>query len=459
MTQKSSVSIVKSDLPASASDIEKMTVRAINLIGGIKQYVKPGQTVVIKPNLFAPYPPPISVDRRVIAAVVSLCRAAGAAKVTVVEGVSVGSLMKRVNIEKSGPIGTVVRGMKTIDVMKLLGVKQAVEEAGGDVLGVEDGPRVRTAVIGGKVLTTLDYPRSVLDADVFINVPALKTHTMTMVTLGIKNLQGLLNEADRYFGHRDDLDQHMVDIMKVRKPDLTIIDGLIGMEGMGAGEGGGPVPLGVIIAGADPVATDAIASMVMGIESPLVVGTTRIAAYDGLGTAIPHLIDVVGEKVSEVKKKFMLPINYTQPVDTFVTGVWPNVDVFIGGACSTCWLMAALVLPSLNKFPERAALVVGVDPKVPTDRPWDEKNTFFLGDCALGCAGNAREIRNGISLSGNDTFLPGCPPYEQALLKLEDIMVDRGIITRESLVAKAQEHRDRFFDYYRTFDPTWKPEL
>ncbi len=459
MTQKSSVSIVKADLPASTSDIERMTARAVDLIGGIKRYVKPGHRVVIKPNLFAPYPPPISVDRRVIAAVVSLSLAAGAAKVTVVEGVSVGSLMKRVNIEKSGASGNMVRGMKTIDVMKLLGVKRAVEEAGGQLLGLEDGPRVRTAVTGGKVLTSLDYPKSVLDADVFINLPALKTHTMTMVTLGIKNLQGLLNEADRYFGHRDDLDQHMVDIMKVRKPDLTIIDGLIGLEGMGAGEGGGPVPLGVIIAGTDPVATDAIASMVMGIETPSVVGTTRIAAHDGLGTALPDLIDVVGSTVADVKKKFTLPINYTQPVDTFVTGVWPNVDIFIGGACPTCWLMAALVLPSLNKFPDRTALVVGVDPKVSTDQHWDEKSTFFLGDCALGCAGDAREIRNRIALSGNDTFLPGCPPYEQAIKKLEDIMVDRGIITRESLVAKAREHRDRFFEYYKGFDPTWKPEL
>jgi uncharacterized protein (DUF362 family) len=459
MAKKSSVSIVKSDLPVSASDIKRMTAEAVDLVGGIGRYVKPGQSVVIKPNLFAPYPPPVSVDRRVIAAVVSLCKSAGAGKVTVVEGVSVGSLMKRVNIEKSGPSKTMTRGMKTIDVMKLLGVKRAVEEAGGEVLGVEDGPRVKTAVTGGKVLTTIDYPRSVLEADVFINLPALKTHTMTMVTLGVKNLQGLLNEADRYYGHRDDLDQHMVDIMKVRKPDLTIIDGLIGMEGMGAGEGGGPVPLGVLVTGADPVATDAVASMVMGIETPTVVGTTRIAAYDGLGTGSPDQIDVVGLPVSEVRKKFMLPINYTQPVDTFVTGVWPNVDIFIGGACPTCWLMAALTLPSLNKFPEKAALVVGVDPKVPAGKTWDERNTFFLGDCALGCAGDAREIRNRITLSGNDTFLPGCPPYEQALKKLEDIMVDRGIITRESLVHKAQEHRDRFFTYYRTYDPTWEPEL
>jgi hypothetical protein len=280
---------------------------------------------------------------------------------------------------------------------------------------------------------------------------------MTMVTLGIKNLQGILNEGDRYFGHRDDLDQHMVDISKVRMPDLTIVDGLIGMEGMGAGEGGLPVPMGVIMAGSDMVAVDCVASMVMGIENPGVVGTTRIAAHDGLGVADPAGIDVVGEDIASVTRKFLLPINFTQPIDTLVTGVYPNVDVYIGGACSTCWLMAALVLSQLAKIGKRVALIAGVDPKVPPAREWDYENTFILGDCALGCAGSVREIRNRIALSGFDTFLSGCPPYEQALVKLEDILIERGIIKEEDLIKKAQEHRDRFFTYYQEYDPTWKP--
>jgi uncharacterized protein (DUF362 family) len=459
MSQKPTVSIVKSGLPATTDDVASMVTKAVDLVGGMSTYVKKGQTVVIKPNLFAPYPPPVSVDRRVIAALVALARGAGAGRVVVVEGVSVGSLMKRVNIEKSGPSGPATRGMKTTEVMDLLGVTAAVVAAGGEVLGAEDDRRVATPVPGGKVLHFVDYPKTVLDADVFIDLAALKTHTMTMVTLGVKNLQGLLTEADRYFGHRDDLDQHLVDIMKVKKPDLTVVDGLIGMEGMGAGEGGSPVPMGLVLAGADPVATDAIASMVMGIENPTVVGTTRIAAHDGLGTAFPHLIEVVGEAVDAVKKKFLLPINYTQPIDTLVTGVYPNVDVFIGGACPTCWLMAALILGSLNKFPGPTALIAGIDPKVPPDRAWDPKNTFILGDCAIGCAGPAREVRNLITLAGHDTFLFGCPPYEQAIKKLEEIMIERGIVAQEEPVKKAREHREKFFDYYKKFDPEWEPVI
>jgi uncharacterized protein (DUF362 family) len=473
MTDKSTVAIFRAEFkakeisnkkaealnPLSQGEITKMVKGALDLLGGIEQFVKSGNSVVIKPNLFAPFPPPVSVDRRVIGTVVSLCKEAGAKKVTVIEGVSVGSLMKRINLDKSTDHKKLQRGMSTIDVMRLLGVKDAVQDAGGEVLGVEDVEKVRLKVQNGKVLHYIDYPKVIKDVDVLIDIPALKTHTMTMVTLGIKNLQGILNEGDRYFGHRDDLDQHMVDILKIRKPDLTIVDGLIGMEGMGAGEAGLPVPMGLIIAGEDVVSVDSVSSMVMGIENPTVVGTTRIAAHDGIGIANPSMISVVGEKIEDVQKKFVLPINYTQPIDSLVTGVYPNVDVYIGGACHACWLMAAVVLGNLSKIKEGVSLIVGTDPKVPPDKKWDYQNTFFLGDCALGAAGETREIRNRVTLEGHDTFLYGCLPYQQAMVKLENILLERGVISKDDLIKKAQSARERFFSYYKKCDPTWEPVL
>jgi uncharacterized protein (DUF362 family) len=458
MSDRATVSIVRRELPVKAGDINAMVREAIGLIGGIDTFVKKGDIVAIKPNLFAPYPPPVSVDRRVLGALVSLCREAGAKSIAVIEGLSVGSLMKRVNLDASEKGSNMARGMKTTDVMRLLGVKRAVEDAGGYVAGVEDEEKERISVPGGKVLHSIEYPKAILDADVFIDLPALKTHTMTMVTLGIKNLQGILNEGDRYFGHRDDLDQHLVDILKIKKPNLTLVDGLIGMEGMGAGESGSPVPMGLILAGQDVVAVDSVCSRVMGIENPILVGTTRIAAHEGLGVADPARIEVVGESLEAVKKKFQLPINYTQPIDTLVTGAYPNVDVYIGGACPSCWLMAAGVLMSLSRIREGASLIVGVDPKVPPGKNWDLKNTFLLGDCAIGCAGEVREIRNRITLAGYDTFLYGCLPYQQAMIKLENILIERGVISEEELVNKARSSRERFFDYYREYDPSWEPE-
>jgi uncharacterized protein (DUF362 family) len=453
------VSIVKEEMPVQRETINNMVQQAVDLVGGIKKFVQKGDTVVIKPNLFAPYPPPISVDRRVISALVALCKSAGASEVAVLEGVSVGSLMKRVNIGASDNQQKMIRGMKSVDMMQMLGIKQEVEAAGGKVFGIEDVDTKRVSVENGVVLYELDYPQMILDADVFIDLPALKTHTMTMVTLGIKNLQGILTEDDRYYGHRDDLDQHLVDILKVRKPDLTLVDGLIAMEGMGAGEGGTPLPMGVMLAGADVVAVDSVCARVMGIDNPSVVNTIRIAAHQGIGEANPFQIETAGETVESVRKEFQLPITFTQPIDTMVTGVYPNIDVYIGGACQSCWLMSAGVLASISKIPEGAALIVGADPKVPPRKKWDLENTFFLGDCALGCGGELREIRNRIALAGHDTFLPGCLPYQQASLKLEKILMARGLINEQELIDKAKASRDSLFKYYQEFDPTWEPVL
>jgi uncharacterized protein (DUF362 family) len=456
VSEKPKVSIVKRDFPINDETIREMVNGALNLIGGLSGKIRKGGHVVIKPNLFAPYPPPVSVDRRVIAAVVSSAKKAGADRVTVIEGVSVGTLMKRVNPAHSGMC--MRRGYSTVEVMKLLGVKRAVEEAGGEVMGVEDAEKVLVDIKGGMALHRALYPRVVLEADYFINMPALKTHTMTMVTLSIKNLQGLLDEKSRYFSHRDDLDQHMVDISKIRRPDLVVLDGLIGMEGMGAGESGSPVEMGVIMAGHDPVAVDAVASMCMGIENPLVVNTTRIAQHDGLGCANPFLIEVLGEGVEKVKKRFVLPVNFTQPREGLTIGVYPNIDLYIGGACSACWLMAALMEATLAKVPEKFSLIVGVDPKVPPKLATDLEHTFFLGECALGTGGDLRDMRNEMQLKGIDRFLGGCPPYEQALVKLEDLLVKQGHLSEKEMIEKAREHRKKFFDYYRSRDPGWEPE-
>ena len=457
MSSKPVVSIVKGKFPPDRQDIDSMVRKAVDLAGGLQGKIKKGSHVVLKPNLFAPYPPPISVDRRVVASMVKMAREAGASRVTVIEGVSVGTLMKRVRPSMT-PCG-MSRGFKTSEVMKLLGITKAVEEAGGEVLGVEDAEKVEVDIKGGIALHKVNYPKVVLDADCFINMPAMKTHTMTMVTLSIKNLQGLLDERGRYYSHRDDLQQHMVDISKIRKPDLVLLDGLLGMEGMGAGEAGTAVEMGVIMASADTVALDSIASMCMGIDNPMVVSTTRLAAHDGLGTANPFLIEVVGETIAAVRKQFLLPANYTMPIDSLVTGLYPNIDIYIGGACSACWLMAALAEGQLAKVPQRVSLIVGVDPKIPPRLRTDMAHTFFLGECALATGGDLLELRNAMQLAGIDRFLGGCPPYEQSLVKLEDIMIGMGYLKAEELVEKAGKHREEFFNYYRKYDPTWKPEL
>jgi hypothetical protein len=103
-------------------------------------------------------------------------------------------------------------------------------------------------------------------------------------------------------------------------------------------------------------------------------------------------------------------------------------------------------------------LIVGVDPKIPPKLRTDMAHTFFLGECALATGGELREIRNGMQLAGIDRFLGGCPPYEQMLVKLEDILIEMGYLHADDLIKSAGKHKEKFFKYYSSYDPTWKPE-
>ena len=79
-------------------------------------------------------------------------------------------------------------------------------------------------------------------------------------------------------------------------------------------------------------------------------------------------------------------------------------------------------------------MIVGVDPKIPPKLRTDMAHTFFLGECALATGGDLREIRNAMQLAGVDRFLGGCPPYEQRLVKLEDILIEMGYLKADDLI-------------------------
>jgi uncharacterized protein (DUF362 family) len=444
MQSKSVVSIVQNPEAPDAGRIREMVREAITLTRPVEEYVKPGNTVVIKVNIFAPYPPPVSADRRVIAALVRICKDAGASRVVVIEGVSVGTKQSR--------------GYSSMDNMILLGIKTAVEEAGGEVAAIDDTERVLVDVPSAFILHQIHYPKIMLEADVLIDLACLKTHAMTMVTLGIKNFQGILSDEERYEGHRDDLPQHLVDLHRVRKPDLTIIDGLIGMEGNGAGEQGMPVPMNLILAGADVVAVDAVSSAIMGIEDPLDVQTTRLAAYAGLGTADLGSIEVVGKSIAEVQRKFILPLTFSKYLDRFVTGMWPNIRTYISGACPMCWMLAAVISFDLAMKPAQWTMIIGVDPKLPPNFDGDLDHVIIFGDCAMAATGRVKELRNKMLLERKGVLGEGCPPYRPLEAKIAEQLVKLGYVDPEAMQVKFKKTQARLFQYYSEIDPTWKPE-
>jgi uncharacterized protein (DUF362 family) len=162
--------------------------------------------------------------------------------------------------------------------------------------------KIKVNVPSGEVLSKITLPKIVLESYV-VSAAKLKTHSETLVTLGLKNMFGLIPEKFKAKYHFIGIDKVIVDVNLVKKPDFTIIDGFIAMEGKGPVDGN-PVKMDLVIAGKDPVATDAIGTLVMGFDPNKIFHIKR-ASERGLGNI--SNITLVGSNLNEVKRNFKPP--------------------------------------------------------------------------------------------------------------------------------------------------------
>jgi len=158
--------------------------------------------------------------------------------------------------------------------------------------------KVTLEIPDGEALKSITVPRLVTESAV-ISAAKLKTHLDTDVTLGMKNMFGLLSDKFKGKYHLKGISKVVVDINTVLRPTITVIDGFVGMEGKGPIDGT-PVQMDLIIAGTDPVATDATAARIMGFN-PHDIAHIRKAHEKGLGK---NEAQSLGEKIENVKKQF-----------------------------------------------------------------------------------------------------------------------------------------------------------
>jgi len=158
--------------------------------------------------------------------------------------------------------------------------------------------KVNLDVPNGESLKTIKVPRLVTESAI-ISAAKLKTHLDTTVTLGMKNMFGLLPDKLKGKYHLKGINKVIVDINTVLRPTITIIDGFVGMEGKGPVDGK-PIQMNLIIAGTDPVATDATAARIMGFN-PYEITHIRKAFEKRLGKSEAQII---GEKLETVLKQF-----------------------------------------------------------------------------------------------------------------------------------------------------------
>lgn len=237
--------------------------RGIEALGGMKAFVKKGQRVVIKPNMGWDVSPERggNTNPRLVSRIVKHCFDAGAREVVVFD--------------------------HTCDdwrrSYKNSGIESAAKDAGAKVApGNSDSTYHDVKVASGKTMKEARVHELIMESDVFINVPILKNHSSTKLTVTMKNLMGIV--WDRGYWHKNDLHQCIADFAAVRKPDLNIVDAYYVMKQNG--------PRGVSVEdvltmkaqliSTDMVAADAAAAKLYGLP-PDDVGYIRIAAAQGLG--------------------------------------------------------------------------------------------------------------------------------------------------------------------------------
>jgi uncharacterized protein (DUF362 family) len=184
---------------------------------------------------------------------------------------------------------------------EVTGMKDMAERNGVECINLRHvKDRVKIEIPHGETLGSITVPRIVKESAI-VSAAKLKTHMSTKVTLGMKNMFGLLPDKLKGKYHMKGINKVIVDINTVPKPALTVIDGFVGMEGRGLSDSI-PVKMDLIIAGKDVVATDATASRVMGFD-PHEISHIRKAQEKGLGTIDD--VQVVGEKLEDVTRPFL----------------------------------------------------------------------------------------------------------------------------------------------------------
>jgi uncharacterized protein (DUF362 family) len=244
------------------NDYGTITRNVINALGGIEKFVKPGNIVVVKPNLGWDRKPEFAANTHplVVKAIVEECIKGGAKKVKVFDNPCNDP---RRCYENSGVAGA-LKGLKNVELKHM------------------EDERYKNTKLNGVFLKEWELYDEALSADVFINVPVAKHHGLTRVSLGLKNIMGIMG-GNRGYVHRN-IEDALVDVNRVVKSHLTVIDAtrILTNHGPQGGSLKDVKVLNKVIACQDIVAADAYATTFFGLN-PQDITTTVTASKRGVG--------------------------------------------------------------------------------------------------------------------------------------------------------------------------------
>jgi uncharacterized protein (DUF362 family) len=241
---------------------DKLFDAAMEALGGMRRYVRPNQTVVVKPNIAWDLEPERAANTNpiLVRRIVAQCRAAGAKTVYVFDNTCD-------NWRSS---------------YRSSGIEQAVRDAGGTLVSAESERYYHPVEVGGRRLAEAKEHELILESDVFINVPVLKSHGGATLTISMKNLMGTI--WDRRYWHRNDLHQCIADFAAYRRPDLNVVDAyrVLAHNGPRGVSVRDVTEMRSLLVSGDMVTADAAGARLLGVN-PEQVEYIRLAGTQGVG--------------------------------------------------------------------------------------------------------------------------------------------------------------------------------
>jgi len=358
----------------------------VEALRGVDLSAVRGKRVLLKPNIGRVALPGMGVTTHpeVVAAAIDVFREAGA----------------EVAIGESPIVGVKLR-----EAYQAAGITLVAEKRDCPLLDMDRRRFVKVPIPEGRAIDKLKVCPDVLDADLIVSIPVMKTHMHTGATLSVKNMKGCLWRRSKVDLHmlppvegsdEKSIDVAIADMSSVLRADFAIIDGTVGMEGLGP-SAGETKPLDVVLAGNDPFAADAVACRLMGMEAKD-VPHIRMGAQRGHGTIDFSRIAITPDDWVDWISPFAPP-----PENLTIT--FPNVTILDNNSCSACQSTLLLFLKKYGEnifdyFPGEDQLNIAIG-----------KGHIELPDKTL-CLGNCTAKHRDVGI-----FVPGCPPVGSQILK------------------------------------------
>ena len=372
-------------------------------LGGVERFVRPGQTVVIKPNITANAPASSGGTTHVelVEAIVEQVNRRDPARTVVAEG--------------TGRFGTELR-----TAFPTGGWREMADRAGVELYNLDGGPHIDVELDRPRYRHPLPFSKLVYDADVFISVPCLKTHLTADYTVALKNSYALTPQWSRSKIHREFLlEQALVDLNRIRKPDLVVVDGWDGAEGIAGGVAfDRPAGARVMLVGDDPVAVDVVSRQIMGL-----IARNRCLSWaiqHQLGEGDLEKIDILGDPLEDCIHPFMTA---SEEIEMMM----PGLTLHDGDGCSGC--RVAAVTGAWRFSHQKLLKPVDIVFGGLGSRPEAGENVLVIGECA------ARFADLG-------THIEGCSPTADQVIDALEKMGAVCVQCRDLVQVAIEEHDD-----------------